>query len=193
MRLDKFLWCVRLYKTRILAADACKRGQVTVNDLSAKPAKEVSQGQRIGVRCTPIWRQYQILGFPASRVGAKLVANYILEVTPPEETAKLKDIQMSKIQREPGMGRPTKKDRRTWERFQDQSHVAFWEAPKDDDNDSVDDRDDEDSDDFVDDQDDENSDDFDDDRDDEDSNNFDDDQDDDKDSDDSSKRSKRRR
>lgn len=135
MRLDKFLWCVRLYKTRTLAADACKRGQVMVNDMPAKSAKEVSQGQKIGIRCTPIWRQYQILGFPASRVGAKLVPNYITEVTPPEDMAKFKEIQMAKIQRDPGLGRPTKKDRRDWESLQEQSHGAWWDASTSDDND----------------------------------------------------------
>ncbi len=117
MRIDKFLWCVRLSKTRTLAAETCKNGHIKVNDLVAKPSRDLNIGETIHVKQNPIWRSYKILGFPPSRVGAKLVATYITETTSPEELAKLQEIEMAKIIHEPGSGRPTKKDRRDLEKF----------------------------------------------------------------------------
>ncbi len=116
MRLDKFLWCVRLYKTRPLAADAC-HDHVLVDQMPAKPAKTLTIGNVVSVKHNPIWRQFKILEFPPSRVGAKLVAKYIQEITPAEELAKLEEIQLAQVKRERGAGRPTKKDRRDLERF----------------------------------------------------------------------------
>ena len=113
VRIDKWLWCVRVYKTRSIATDACDKGHVLVDGVPVKPSRHVKQNDVIKVRKPPIFRSYKALGFPGSRVGAAEVAKYMVEVTPPEE---LKILEMQKdmqwITRERGTGRPTKKERR---------------------------------------------------------------------------------
>jgi ribosome-associated heat shock protein Hsp15 len=114
-RLDKWLWAVRLFRTRSLATDACRAGSVAINDLPAKPARDVRAGEVITVRQGLITRTLRVVGLPRSRVGAKLVANFCADLTPPEELAKAHD-PANRIQnllaREKGSGRPTKRDRR---------------------------------------------------------------------------------
>ena len=119
MRLDKFLWCVRLCKTRSMAVEACKRGHVLLNDREGKASTEVKEGDRFAVRQAPIWRRFEVVQIPASRVGAKLVPELIKDITPWEDLEKQE--MARKVQaasREPGSGRPTKRDRRDLERFQ---------------------------------------------------------------------------
>lgn len=119
MRLDKFLWCVRLCKTRSGAVDACKRGHVQLNDREAKASTEVKAGDRIAVRQAPIWRRFEVVQIPASRVGAKLVPELIKDITPWEDLEKQEIARKVRTaSREPGAGRPTKRDRRDLERFQ---------------------------------------------------------------------------
>lgn len=120
MRIDKFLWCVRLCKTRSIAADECKRGHVQVNDREAKAGVEVKESDRFAVRQAPIWRRFEVVQLPASRVGAKLVPALIKDITPWEDLEKQE--MARKVQaasREPGAGRPTKRERRDLERFRD--------------------------------------------------------------------------
>lgn len=118
MRLDKFLWSVRLCKTRALAVEACKRGHAQVNAQVAKASAEVQPGDRIAVRQAPIWRQFEVLAVPASRVGAKLVAELIRDITPWEDLEKQEIARKVRAAgRESGAGRPTKKERRDMERF----------------------------------------------------------------------------
>src|SRR3954469_7213989 len=90
-RLDKWLWATRLFRTRSLATDACRAGSVAINDLPAKPARDVHAGEVITVRQGLITRTLRVVGFPRSRVGAKLVANFCTDLTPPEELAKAHD------------------------------------------------------------------------------------------------------
>lgn len=112
-RLDKWLWSVRLFKTRALATDACRAGSVEVNERPAKPAREVHIGETILVRQGLITRTLVVRGSPASRVGAKLVANFCEDLTPPEEFAKGREQRVQQLlAREKGSGRPTKRDRR---------------------------------------------------------------------------------
>jgi ribosome-associated heat shock protein Hsp15 len=112
-RLDKWLWAVRLFKTRSLATSACRAGSVTVNDLVAKPAREVHAGETVRVRQGLIVRTMQVIGVPRSRVGAKLVTTYCQDLTPPEEFEKAKEHSVQQfLAREKGSGRPTKRDRR---------------------------------------------------------------------------------
>ncbi|MBK9176781.1 MAG: RNA-binding S4 domain-containing protein [Flavobacteriales bacterium] len=119
MRIDKFLWCVRLFKTRSLATDAVRREQVQVNGRSGKPSMEVKPGDFIALREPPIWRSWEITAIPASRVGAKLVPGLITERTSFADLEKLEVARMAKAQHQsPGEGRPTKRDRRDMERFQ---------------------------------------------------------------------------
>jgi ribosome-associated heat shock protein Hsp15 len=118
MRLDKFLWCVRLFKTRSLATDAMRREQVKLNDRQVKPSVEVKVGDVFALREPPIWRSWEVLSIPASRVGAKLVPELIKEITSFEDLERLEIARLAKADhREPGAGRPTKKDRRDMERF----------------------------------------------------------------------------
>lgn len=113
MRVDKFLWCVRYFKTRSIATDACKQGKVRVNDAVVKPSREVYPTDKVSVRKNQINYQIEILDLPPSRVGAKLVNIYINDVTPKEEFEKLELLKYSQdYYRKKGTGRPTKKDRR---------------------------------------------------------------------------------
>lgn len=113
MRLDKWLWAVRVHRSRALATDACRAGSVFVNDLVAKPAREVRPGEIVRVRIGLINRTLRVIGAPRSRVGAKLVGDYCADLTPPEEMAKLRENTVQQVlAREKGSGRPTKRDRR---------------------------------------------------------------------------------
>jgi ribosome-associated heat shock protein Hsp15 len=112
-RLDKWLWAVRVFKTRSLATDACRAGSVEINDLPAKPARDVHAGEHVVVQQGLVRRTLQVLGAPKSRVGAKLVPEFCLELTPPEEFEKAKSQPVQQLlAREKGSGRPTKRDRR---------------------------------------------------------------------------------
>jgi ribosome-associated heat shock protein Hsp15 len=118
MRLDKFLWCVRLFKTRSLATDAMRREQVMLNGRLVKPSAEVNPGDVFALRTPPIWRSWEIIAIPSSRVGAKLVPDLIAERTSFEDLEKLEVARLARVQDRPsGDGRPTKRDRRDMERF----------------------------------------------------------------------------
>lgn len=113
MRVDKFLWCVRYFKTRSIATNACKQGKVKMDGTNVKPSKEVFPNDKLTVRKNQIDYQIEVLDLPASRVGAKLVNLYLIDVTPKEAFEKLELLKYSKdYYRKKGTGRPTKKDRR---------------------------------------------------------------------------------
>lgn len=118
IRIDKWLWTVRLFKTRSLATESCTKGHIFIGDFPVKPSRLVKPGEVIRVRKSPIYRSYKALGIPNSRVGAKDVSTYMEEVTPQSELDLLvmqKDMQW--ISRERGAGRPTKKERRDLDDF----------------------------------------------------------------------------
>ena len=118
MRVDKYLWCVRYYKTRNMVTEACKKNQVTVNGQVAKPSKEVFPGDTITFRKEQITRIVSVLDIPANRVGPKLVDIYRKDETPEESFAHLEMLKLSKEHyRKTGDGRPTKKDRRDLEDY----------------------------------------------------------------------------
>lgn len=113
MRLDKWLWAVRLYKTRSDAAEGCRTGKVSVGGVAAKPSREVRQGDVISVRKMPVTYSYKVLELVSSRLPAKDVARYAVDVTPLEELAKLAVPRETVfVMRDRGAGRPTKKERR---------------------------------------------------------------------------------
>ena len=113
MRIDKYLWCVRYYKTRNMVTEACKKNHITVNSLVAKASKEVFPGDKITFRKDQITYIISVLDIPANRVGAKLVDVYRKNETPIESFAHLELLKLSKEHyRKTGTGRPTKKDRR---------------------------------------------------------------------------------
>jgi ribosome-associated heat shock protein Hsp15 len=112
-RIDKWLWCVRAYKTRSEAAEACKSGRVKVNETEAKASRELKTGDTVSFRKAPVSYTFRVAGFPKSRVAAKLVKEFADDQTPQEEINKLKANKLTIFfQREKGSGRPTKKERR---------------------------------------------------------------------------------
>ncbi|MCL1973942.1 MAG: RNA-binding S4 domain-containing protein [Bacteroidetes bacterium] len=120
-RLDKYLWAIRVFKTRSDAADACRSGKVTINDMEAKPSREVRVGDVLKVRRGPVHFRYQVLGLLAQRVGAKNLTPYVLDTTPPEELAKgQKSNEALLVWRDRGTGRPTKKERRDIDKLMEQ-------------------------------------------------------------------------
>ncbi len=113
MRIDKYLWCVRYYKTRSIATEACKKGHITVNGQDAKPSREVFPSDKITLRKDQIKYIITVLDIPANRVGPKLVDIYRKDETPAEAFEHLELLKLSKEHyRTKGQGRPTKKDRR---------------------------------------------------------------------------------
>lgn len=113
MRVDKFLWCVRYFKTRSIATEACRQGKVKIGGDNVKPSREVYPNDKITVRKNQIDYKIDVLDIPPSRVGAKIVGLYINDITPQEEFDKLELLKYSKdYYRKRGKGRPTKKDRR---------------------------------------------------------------------------------
>ncbi len=118
IRIDKWLWAVRIYKTRSLANAACNNNQVKVNSVLAKPSRLIHVGDCIQVKKPPISYTYKVLAILSQRKSAKVVADYVEDITPPEEIEKLKMIRLQKsVFREKGLGRPTKKERRSLEEF----------------------------------------------------------------------------
>lgn len=118
MRVDKYLWCVRYFKTRNMVTELCKKNNVKVNGHVAKPSKEVFPADEISFRKDQISYTIKVLAIPESRVGAKLVDIYRQDTTSPEAFAHLELLKLSKEHyRKTGEGRPTKKDRRDLENY----------------------------------------------------------------------------
>lgn len=113
MRVDKYLWCIRVFKTRSLASQACRTNKVYLEDKIVKSSKEVVVGNLVKVRKGPVWFHYEVVALPKNRLGAKLVVDYAKDLTPQEELDKLEILRLDRPhQREKGSGRPTKKERR---------------------------------------------------------------------------------
>ena len=120
VRIDKWLWAVRIFKTRTIAADACKKGRVTIGDAAVKPSRNIRVGDVIQVKKPPITFSFKVLNLAEKRMGAKLVPEYMENVTPPEQYEILELNKLSGyIDRQRGTGRPTKKERRDLEQFTD--------------------------------------------------------------------------
>ena len=116
LRIDKYLWAIRVYKTRTDATDACKGGKVRINGADTKPSKLVKPGDMIVARKGAVTYTYKVIQLIDKRQGAKLVPNYAENLTPPEELAKLRaPVETFFLKRDRGAGRPTKKDRRQME------------------------------------------------------------------------------
>ena len=122
MRIDKFLWCIRYYKTRNVAAQAVKKGHVQINGSVAKPSREVYPSDTITLRKDQIDYKLTVLDIPKSRVGAKLVDMYRKDSTPKEAFEHKELLTYTKtLYRKKGLGRPTKKDRRDIDDYLDES------------------------------------------------------------------------
>lgn len=121
IRIDKFLWSVRIYKTRSIASDECRKGRIIINDIQVKPSRSVLKNEIITVKKPPIIYSYKVIEPIENRVAAKLVEQFIEDLTPEEEKNKL-DIKQAVgiVYRDKGTGRPTKKERRLIDRIRDQ-------------------------------------------------------------------------
>lgn len=120
VRVDKWLWAVRIYKTRSQATEACRKGHVSIDNLTVKPSRMIHPGETVKVRKSPIVRSFKVQALAEKRMSAKLVPDFLEDVTPIEE---LEVLEMQKhmqwISRDRGTGRPTKKDRRDLDDFFD--------------------------------------------------------------------------
>ena len=113
IRIDKFLWSVRIYKTRSLASDACRKGKIIINNIQVKPSRIVVKNEIVIVRKPPVSYTYRVLYPVENRVSAKMVEQFIEDMTSVEERTKLNPGHTSgTIFREKGFGRPTKRERR---------------------------------------------------------------------------------
>lgn len=125
-RIDKWLWSVRIFKTRSIAAEYCKKGRVIINNIQVKPAKLIRIGDIIVVRKPPINYSFLVKGIPRNRIGAKLVSDYIENITSQEELQKLDPNFIAFYgTRERGTGRPTKKERRSIDSVIDSTVDSF--------------------------------------------------------------------
>ncbi len=120
VRIDKWMWATRIFKTRTIAAEACKKGRVMINNVTIKPSRMIKVGDIIQVRKPPVTFSFKVLALTERRMGAKLVPEYMENVTTPDQ---YEILEMNKISgfvdRARGLGRPTKKDRRELEQFTD--------------------------------------------------------------------------
>ncbi|MBR6035082.1 MAG: RNA-binding S4 domain-containing protein [Paludibacteraceae bacterium] len=124
VRVDKYLWAMRIYKTRSIAADACKNGRVTMNGVQLKPSRTFHVGDTFTVRKGPITYTYRVLQLTENRLGAKLVPGYLQDCTDPAQLELLELARMAgQSGRDRGTGRPTKKDRRDIETFMSDSYL----------------------------------------------------------------------
>ena len=113
MRIDKFLWCVRIYKTRSLSGEQVRGGKVLIDHVPVKPSRDVKVGEEITIKRHGFDQVFSVLAMPKSRLGAKLVPEYVNNITPQEELDKEEFLKMARnVTRQKGLGRPTKKDRR---------------------------------------------------------------------------------
>lgn len=119
VRLDKWLWAVRIFKTRSIASEACKKHKVLVNDVEAKPSRVLHIGDIVKVKKPPVVYTYKVKGLLAKRQGPKIVVDYVENLTSQEELYKLETNLTVFVKRDRGAGRPTKKERRDIERLTD--------------------------------------------------------------------------
>lgn len=126
VRVDKWLWATRVFKTRSIATDACKKGRVTKSGITIKPSHGVKVGDIISVRKPPITYSFEVLALIENRVGAKLVPDYLKNITTPDQYELLEMTRISGfVNRQKGLGRPTKKDARELSKFTDFTFMDF--------------------------------------------------------------------
>ena len=118
VRIDKWLWAVRIFKTRTIATEACKKGRVSIGGVAVKPSRTIKVGDVIDVRKPPVTYSFRVLDLSENRMGAKLVPNFMENITPPEQYELLELIRISGfVDRQKGLGRPTKRDGRALRQF----------------------------------------------------------------------------
>lgn len=142
-RIDKWLWAMRVFKTRTIATDACKKGRVSMGGVAVKPSRTVKVGDVIDVRKPPVTYTFRVKALAPNRLGAKLVPEYLENITPQSQYELLEMTRISGfVDRRKGLGRPTKRDSREMSRFREDTYADTYFLDFDDDPD--DDLDDED-------------------------------------------------
>ncbi len=142
VRIDKWLWAMRVFKTRTIATDACKKGRVMMGGAPVKPSRPIKEGDIIEVRKPPITYTFRVKATTQNRLGAKLVPDYLENITPQSQYDLLEMTKISGfVDRRKGMGRPTKRDSREMSRFKEDSYADtyFLDWEDDDDDDELDD------------------------------------------------------
>ena len=133
-RIDKWLWAARIYKTRSIAADACKNGRVTINGICVKPSRPLKEGEVVSVKKPPVTYSFKVLKCIEQRVGAKLLPEIYENVTPQDQYELLEMSRISGfVDRARGTGRPTKKERRAMDAFIEPAMFGFDDDDFDDD------------------------------------------------------------
>ena len=125
VRVDKWLWAVRIFKTRSIASEACKKGRVMVDNVVVKPSRNIRIGDVVQVKKPPVTFSFEVIDIAEKRMGAKLVPDFVKNVTPAEEYEILELNKLSGfVDRQRGSGRPTKKERRDLDQFTDSFDFA---------------------------------------------------------------------
>ncbi len=134
-RVDKWLWAMRVFKTRTIATDACKKGRVMMGGVAVKPSRCVKPGDVIDVRKPPITYTFRVKALAPNRLGARLVPDYLENITPQAQYDLLEMTRISGfVDRRKGLGRPTKRDSRELSRFREDSYAdTFYLDFEDDD------------------------------------------------------------
>lgn len=126
VRIDKWLWATRIFKTRTIATDACKLGRVTIAGMNVKPSRLIKVGDIIAVKKPPVTYTFEVLGVLQNRVGAKLVTNYLKNITTRDQLELLEMVKIDGfVNRQKGQGRPTKKEGREMKEFTDDAYFGF--------------------------------------------------------------------
>lgn len=137
VRIDKWIWAMRIFKTRTIAAEACKKGRVMIGDVAVKPSRTVKPGDIVSVRKPPVTYSFRVKAVTENRLGAKLVPDYMENITPQSQLDLLDVIKISGfIDRRKGLGRPTKREGRQLEEFTSQvfdDSTRGWDLDFDDD------------------------------------------------------------
>lgn len=128
-RIDKWMWATRIFKTRTISTDACKKGRITLGDGSlAKPSRTVKVGDVINVKKPPVTYSFRVLALTENRLGAKLVPNYLENITPQSQYDLLEIVKISGfVDRRKGLGRPTKKEGRQLSQFTEEAYNDSWD------------------------------------------------------------------
>lgn len=124
VRVDKWLWAMRVFKTRTIATDACKKGRVTMGGTAVKPSRPIKEGDIIDVKKPPITYTFRVKAVTQNRLGAKLVPDYLENLTPQSQYDLLEMTKIASfVDRRKGLGRPTKKDGREMKQFREESYA----------------------------------------------------------------------
>lgn len=133
VRVDKWLWAMRVFKTRTISTDACKKGRVSIGGVAVKPSRTIKAGDIIEVKKPPITYSFRVIGVTENRLGAKLVPEYLENITPQSQYDLLEMTRISGfVDRRKGLGRPTKRDGREMAAFKEDAFFLDWDDNDDD-------------------------------------------------------------